>query len=43
VIVPMMAATAAAVFAAYLVRSPPIYDSLRERIAVAAVIEDGRG
>jgi chloride channel protein, CIC family len=32
VLVPMMAATAAAVFAAYLVGSPPIYDSLRERM-----------
>jgi CIC family chloride channel protein len=32
VLVPMMAATAAAVFAAYVVGSPPIYDSLRERI-----------
>ena len=31
VIVPMLAATAAAVLAAYLVGSPPIYDSLRER------------
>ncbi|WP_407666395.1 ClC family H(+)/Cl(-) exchange transporter [Mycobacterium pinniadriaticum] len=32
VAVPMMAATAAAVLAAYLVGSPPIYDSLRERM-----------
>ncbi|MFZ0833268.1 MAG: ClC family H(+)/Cl(-) exchange transporter, partial [Mycobacterium sp.] len=32
--VPMMAATAAAVLAAYLVRSQPIYDSLRERMPV---------
>ena len=31
VIVPMLAATAAAVLAAYLVGSPPIYDSLRQR------------
>ncbi len=31
-LLPMMAATAAAVFAANLVGSPPIYDSLRERI-----------
>lgn len=31
VIVPMLAATAAAVLVAYLVGSPPIYDSLRER------------
>ena len=31
VIVPMLAATAAAVLTAYLVGSPPIYDSLRER------------
>jgi len=30
-IVPMLAATASAVLAAYLVGSPPIYDSLRER------------
>jgi chloride channel protein, CIC family len=32
VLVPMMAATAAAVFAAYVVGSPPIYDSLRMRM-----------
>jgi CIC family chloride channel protein len=32
VLVPMMAATAAAVFAAYVVGSPPIYDSLRKRM-----------
>ena len=31
VIIPMLAATASAVLAAYLVGSPPIYDSLRER------------
>jgi chloride channel protein, CIC family len=31
-LVPMMAATAAAVLAAYLVGSPPIYDSLRDRM-----------
>jgi CIC family chloride channel protein len=30
-IVPMLAATGAAVLAAYLTGSPPIYDSLRER------------
>lgn len=34
--VPMMAATAAAVLAAYLVGSPPIYDSLRERMPADA-------
>lgn len=32
VAIPMLAATAAAVFAAELVRSPPIYESLRERM-----------
>ena len=32
VLVPMLAATAAAVLAAELLRSPPIYDSLRERM-----------
>lgn len=32
VIVPMLAASAAAVLAAELLRSPPIYDSLRERM-----------
>ena len=32
VTVPMLGATAAAVLAAQLVRSPPIYDSLRERM-----------
>ncbi|BBY31831.1 ClC family H(+)/Cl(-) exchange transporter [Mycolicibacterium sediminis] len=32
VVVPMIAATAAAVLAAELLRSPPIYDSLRERM-----------
>jgi chloride channel protein, CIC family len=31
-LVPMMAATAAAVLAAYVVGSPPIYDSLRDRM-----------
>jgi chloride channel protein, CIC family len=41
VLVPMMAATAAAVFAAYVVGSPPIYDSLRERMP--ASIEDRGG
>ena len=39
VLVPMMAATAAAVLAAYLVGSPPIYDSLRERMPDEASIE----
>ncbi len=39
VIVPMLAATAAAVLSAYLVKSQPIYDSLRERMAVEAAIE----
>jgi CIC family chloride channel protein len=39
-IVPMLAATAAAVLAAYLVGSSPIYDSLRERMAVEAAIEE---
>jgi CIC family chloride channel protein len=43
VIVPMMAATAAAVLAAYLVGSPPIYDSLRERMPVESIAEDGDG
>jgi CIC family chloride channel protein len=44
VLVPMMAATAAAVFVAYLVGSPPIYESLRERMPAEADIEDrGRG
>ncbi len=42
VLVPMMAATAAAVLAAYVVGSPPIYDSLRERMPDEASIE-GRG
>ncbi len=32
VAVPMMAATAAAVLASHIVRSPPIYDSLRKRM-----------
>jgi chloride channel protein, CIC family len=41
-LVPMMAATAAAVFAAYVVGSPPIYDSLRQRMPDEASIE-GRG
>jgi chloride channel protein, CIC family len=31
-LVPMMAATAAAVLAAWRLNSPPIYDSLRERM-----------
>ena len=39
VIVPMMAATAAAVLAAHLVGSPPIYDSLRERMPDEEAIE----
>jgi len=43
VIVPMLAATAAAVLAAYLVASKPIYDSLRERMPVEAAVEDDRG
>ncbi len=30
--IPMLAGTAAAVLTAYLVGSPPIYDSLRERM-----------
>jgi chloride channel protein, CIC family len=38
-LVPMMAATAAAVLTAYLVRSPPIYDSLRERMPDEVSIE----
>jgi CIC family chloride channel protein len=43
-LVPMMAATAAAVFAAYVVASPPIYESLRARMHPEASIEDpGRG
>jgi CIC family chloride channel protein len=42
VLVPMMAATAAAVLAANVVGSPPIYDSLRERMPDEASIE-GRG
>ncbi len=43
VIVPMLAATAAAVLAAYLVGSPPIYDSLRERMPVELAAGDGDG
>jgi len=42
VLVPMMAATAAAVLAAYVAGSPPIYDSLRKRMPYEASIE-GRG
>jgi CIC family chloride channel protein len=38
-LVPMMAATAAAVFAAYAVGSAPIYDSLRERMPDETAIE----
>ncbi|MCF8610504.1 ClC family H(+)/Cl(-) exchange transporter [Gordonia sp. HY285] len=37
VTVPMLAATAAAVLVAQLVGSPPIYDSLRERMLASAV------
>jgi len=40
VAVPMMATTAAAVLAAYLVGSPPIYDSLRERMPPEIVDEE---
>jgi CIC family chloride channel protein len=40
VLVPMMAATAAAVLAAYVVGSPPIYDSLRARMPDEASIEE---
>jgi CIC family chloride channel protein len=39
-LVPMMAATAAAVFAAYVVGSPPIYESLRQRMPDEASIEE---
>jgi CIC family chloride channel protein len=39
VLVPMMAATAAAVLAAYVVGSRPIYDSLRERMPDEASID----
>jgi CIC family chloride channel protein len=39
VLVPMMAATAAAVLIAYVVGSPPIYDSLRERMPDEESIE----
>ncbi len=39
VLVPMMAATAAAVLTAYLVGSPPIYDSLRARMPDERSIE----
>jgi chloride channel protein, CIC family len=39
VLVPMMAATAAAVLAAYVVGSPPIYDSLRKRMPDEASIQ----
>ena len=39
VLVPMMAATVAAVLVAYLIGSPPIYDSLRERMPDEASIE----
>jgi CIC family chloride channel protein len=44
VLVPMMAATAAAVLVANVLGSPPIYDSLRARMPDEASIEDrGRG
>jgi len=43
VAVPMMAATAAAVLAAYLVRSHPIYDSLRERMPAESTPGDCDG
>jgi CIC family chloride channel protein len=44
VLVPMMAATAAAVLVANILGSPPIYDSLRARMPDEASIEDrGRG
>jgi CIC family chloride channel protein len=43
VLVPMMAATAAAVLAAYVVGSPPIYDSLRDRMPAEAAIEGRDG
>lgn len=39
VVVPMIAATAAAVLAAELLRSPPIYDSLRERMPLEPLDE----
>jgi CIC family chloride channel protein len=38
-LVPMMAATAGAVFIAYIVGSPPIYESLRARMPTEASIE----
>lgn len=38
-LVPMMAATAAAVLVAYVLRSPPIYESLRERMPDEESIE----
>jgi CIC family chloride channel protein len=41
VAVPMLAATAAAVLVAELLGSPPIYDSLRERMLPEPVDEDG--
>jgi CIC family chloride channel protein len=44
VLLPMMAATAAAVLVANVIGSPPIYDSLRARMPDEASIEDrGRG
>jgi CIC family chloride channel protein len=39
VTVPMLAATAAAVLAAELLRSPPIYDSLRQRMPAEATVD----
>ena len=42
-LVPMMAATAAAVFAAYVAGSPPIYDSLRQRMPDEKSIEERGG
>lgn len=38
--IPMLAGTAAAVLTAYLVGSPPIYDSLRERMPPEEPIAD---
>jgi CIC family chloride channel protein len=42
VLVPMLAATAAAVLAAYVVGSPPIYDSLRERMPAETNVSEGK-
>ncbi|AFM18842.1 chloride channel protein EriC [Mycolicibacterium chubuense NBB4] len=41
VAVPMLAATAAAVLAAFLTGSPPIYDSLRDRLLTASAATGG--